>query len=289
MATATSTVDQPSFDYVRKLVFDHAAIELQAEKAYLVESRLLPIARQASLGSVSALVSKLRSEPFGSTHSAVVDAMTTNETSFFRDMHPFDVLREHVLPQLIERRAARKTLNLWSAASSSGQEIYTIAMLIREHFPMLAGWNVRLFATDINQQMVDRAASGLYSQLEVNRGLPVKLLLKYFQKVGLQWQIKDEVRKSIHFTRMNLAEKWPMLPTMDVVFMRNVLIYFGVETKRQILAKVRQQLAPDGSLFLGGAETTLGVDEAFERVNHGKTSTYRLGDKVRPAALSAKG
>jgi chemotaxis protein methyltransferase CheR len=181
-----------------------------------------------------------------------------------------------VLPDLIAARASRKTLNIWSAACSSGQEPYTIAMLLMENFPALRDWNVQIMATDLSQQMVDRARQGQFTQLEVNRGLPAQLLVKYFQRVGLHWQVKPEVQRWLKFQKANLIEPWPAMPTMDIVFMRNVLIYFTPDTKRTLLGKVKKQLASDGTLFLGGAETTIGIDDGWKRMNHGKTSTYRL-------------
>jgi len=276
MTTATPPLDLTSFAFVRKLVHDHAAIALEQDKNYLVESRLSPLARQLGLCSLHELVSQLRTRPFGDLHAQVVEAMTTNETSFFRDVHPFEALRKDVLPPLLAARSARKTLTIWSAACSSGQEPYTIAILLREHFPQLKDWNVQIHASDLSQQMVERAQTGIYTQHEVNRGLPAALLIKYFQKCGLQWQINPDLKRVVKFAQINLIQSWPRLPTVDVVFMRNVLIYFTPETKRQILGQIRKQLAPDGALFLGGAETTLGIDRLWERVDHGKTATYRI-------------
>jgi chemotaxis protein methyltransferase CheR len=279
---ATPALDTPSFEYVRKLVLDRSAIALEPGKGYLVESRLMPIARAHGHGTLTTFIDSLRRQPSGPLHTQVVEAMTTNETSFFRDIHPFDALRTIVLPQLLAARGAVKKLNLWSAACSTGQEPYSIAILLAEHFPALADWNVTIYATDLSQQVLDRAQAGQFTQLEANRGLPTALLVKYFDKVGLHWHIKPELKRRVRFLQANLIEPWPVLPTMDVVFMRNVLIYFTPETKRQILTKVRRQLAADGTLFLGGAETTLGIDEGWRRVNHGKTSTYCLASTARP-------
>jgi chemotaxis protein methyltransferase CheR len=275
MSTTTPLLDPPSYEYMRKLIHEHSAIALEPSKEYLVESRLLPLARQIGLPSVRDLVAQLRAGPFGVLHTQAIEAMTTNETSFFRDLHPFDALRKEVLPPLLAARSARKSLTIWSAACSSGQEPYSLAMLLREHFPQLKDWNVQIVASDLSQQMLDRCEQGQYTQQEVNRGLPATLLVKYFQKSGLLWQIKPEIRKLVRVVRINLNECWPSLPLMDVVFLRNVMIYFTPDTKRQILAKVRRQLAADGALFLGGAETTLGIDNNWERVNHGKTGSYR--------------
>jgi chemotaxis protein methyltransferase CheR len=279
MSTFTAQLDEPTFEYVRKLVHERSAIALEANKDYLVESRLLPLARQQGLASLRELVAQLRSRPYGDLHQQVVEAMTTNETSFYRDIHPFEALKRDVLPPLVAARSVTKSLNIWSGACSTGQEPYTIAMILAEHFPQLAGWNVQILASDLSQQVLDRAAKGEYSQLEVNRGLPATMLVKYFDRHGLSWSVKPSIRRQIRFFRANLIERWPPLPPLDIVFLRNVLIYFTPDTKRLILNKIRQALAPDGVLFLGGAESTLGIDDAWERVCHGKTSTYRLAPR----------
>ena len=275
ISTAASTLDSPTFEYVRKLVLETSAIALEPTKEYLVESRLTPLARQRGLASLNDLVARLRGEPFGELHTAVVEAMTTNETSFFRDVHPFEALKTSVLPQLIEARSRYKSLNIWSAACSTGQEPYSLAMLLAEHFPLLADWNVQIVASDLSQAVLDRAASGKFTQLEVNRGLPASLLIKYFEKDGLDWRIKAEIRRRVRFLRLNLIQSWPVLPTFDVVLLRNVLIYFNPGAKRQILQQMQRRIAGDGVLFLGGAETTLGIDDSWERVCHGKASSYR--------------
>jgi chemotaxis protein methyltransferase CheR len=276
MSTAsTASLDARSFEFVRRLVLERCSIALEETKGYLVESRLAPLAKSHGMASVSDLVWRLQSTPHSPLHEQVVDAMTTNETSFFRDVHPFDTLKATILPELIERRASRRTLNIWSAACSSGQEPYTIAIIVRDHFPQLSDWNVKIFASDFSHKMLERAASGVYSQVEVNRGLPATALVKHFQREGLNWVVKAETRNLVKFLRLNLTESWSMLPTMDLVFMRNVLIYFTSQTKRLILEKVHRQLARDGTLLLGGAETTLGLCDHFERVSVGKTTLYR--------------
>lgn len=287
IATAPSTIDTASFEYVRKLVLDRSSIALESTKGYLVESRLTPLARKQGLANVGELVAVLRRTPYGQLHDQVVDAMTTNETSFFRDLAPFEVLKTSILPELIGRRSTRRALNIWSAACSSGQEMYTIAIVLREHFPQLATWKVRIFATDLCQEMLQRAAAGVYSQAEVNRGLPAPYLVKYFERNGLQWIAKPELRQMMTVQRLNLTESWAAVPTMDVVFMRNVLIYFVPETKKLILGKVHRQLASDGTLLLGGAETTLGLDDRFARVPSGKTTIYRPSAAIglAPAAV----
>jgi chemotaxis protein methyltransferase CheR len=272
----TAVMEPSTFEYVRDLVRQHSAIALESNKGYLVESRLTPVAKQHGMDSLDAFVGSLRGKPFGRLHAQLVEAMTTNETSFFRDFHPFDALKDEVIPQLLRAREAKRTLNIWSAACSTGQEPYTLVMLLREHFPQLAGWTVRLLATDLSSQVLQKAQEGVYTQAEINRGLPAPLLIKYFDRVGLQWRIKEDVRRSVEFKRLNLIEPWPLFPQLDLVFMRNVLIYFTPTTKQQILTNVRKQLAADGALFLGAAETTIGLDDSFVRVSHGKSSMYVL-------------
>jgi chemotaxis protein methyltransferase CheR len=275
MSSTARPLDLPAFEYVRKLVREHSAIALEANKTYLVETRLLPLAHRKGLSSVDDLVRQLKSQAFGELHSQTIEALTTNETSFFRDIQPFEALRKDVLPPLIASRSASKTLHIWSAACSTGQEPYTIAILLAEHFPALHDWQIRIIGSDLAQSVLDRAQAAEYSQFEVNRGLPAPLLVKYFEKRGLHWHVKPEIRRRVSFLRINLIEPWPSFPPLDIVFLRNVLIYFELETKQQVLGQLRRRLAPDGALFLGGAETTLGIDGAWERICHGKSSTYR--------------
>lgn len=250
---------------------------LEKEKAYLVEARLAPLLRKHSFNSLTEMIAQMRGQPNNGLQRQVVEAMTTNETSFFRDIYPFELLKKNVLPELIKRRVTLRQLNIWCAAASSGQEPYTILMLLRENFPELFTWKLNFIATDISQEMLERCREGCYSQLEVNRGMPAPLLVKYFQKVGNEWQIKEELRRMIELRQMNLAQAWPILQAMDIIFMRNVLIYFDIETKKAILARVRKTLKPDGYLFLGGAETTLNLDDSFKRVQSDKTAYYQIG------------
>ncbi|MCC6510601.1 MAG: protein-glutamate O-methyltransferase CheR [Pirellulaceae bacterium] len=277
MTTATATLTGSSFTFISDLVRERSAIVLEPGKSYLVESRLSPVAREQGLHSVDELVDALRRPGAQALTRKVVEAMTTNETSFFRDLHPFEALKTSILPELINNRARERTLSIWSNACSSGQEVYTIAMILREHFPQLTGWKVRLIASDLSTQILAKARQGIFNQTEVNRGLPLPMLLKYFQKSGLTWQVKDEIRNMVEFCEINLVEAWPVLPPMDVIFLRNVLIYFSPETKKEILGKARQVLRPDGYMFLGGAETTMNLDSAFDRVTVGKATCYRIG------------
>lgn len=270
------TLSLPEFNYVCRLVLDQSAIVLEEDKGYLVESRLLPLARREGFTTINLLVQKLQAESFNGLHRQAVEAMTTNETSFFRDFHPFEALKKFVLPALIARRATERALSIWCAACSSGQEPYSLAMLIREHFPRLSGWRIHILATDLSTEILARAREGRYSQLEVNRGLPASLLIRYFQKQGCDWYLRDEIRTMVDYQILNLANAWPFLPPMDIVMIRNVLIYFGVETKKEIFAKVRRVLKPDGYFFLGAAETTFGIDDSFERVQLERSTCYQV-------------
>jgi chemotaxis protein methyltransferase CheR len=280
MAMTTQT-----FDWVRQLVLARSAIVLDEGKQYLVDSRLQPLARQFGFSSIDEFVTSMIALPFGSMHRATVEAMTTNETSFFRDNHPFEALRKEIIPELLTRRASTRQLNIWCGAASSGQESYSVAMMLREHFPQLRDWKLSFTATDLSNAILAKARSGRYSQLEVNRGLPAPLLVKYFTKDGAEWVIKEELRQMIDFRELNLIERWPAMPTMDLVMLRNVLIYFDVETKRSILRSVRRVMAPGAYLMLGGAETTMGIDDQFERVSADKSVAYRVTTSV--PALSA--
>jgi chemotaxis protein methyltransferase CheR len=270
------TIATADFAYIADLVRRESAIVLEPGKEYLVESRLLPVAREAGLDAVAGLVHRLRRGPEVELRDQVVEAMTTNETSFFRDVHPFTALADTVLPELIESRRPHRRLDVWCAAASSGQEPYSVAMLVDELLGGQAGWQTRILATDIAPTMLERTRSGVYSQLEVNRGLPVQRLLRHFERDGHQWRAKENLWSMIRTQTVNLDGAWPSMPSMDVVLLRNVLIYFDVPTKKRILARVREVLRPDGYLFLGGAETTLGLDDEYERVQVGRAPAYRL-------------
>jgi len=266
----------PEFNYIRRLVLEHSAIVLEEDKGYLVESRLLPLARREGFASLSLFVSKLQSEPVRDLHRRAVEAMTTSETSFFRDFHPFEALKKFVMPELVAQRGPAQELNIWCAACSAGQEPYSLALLLREYFPQLLSWNIHILATDLSVDILARAREGRYSQLEVNRGLPAHLLIKYFQKQGCDWYLRDDIRRMVDFQTLNLANAWPLLPLFDLVMMRNVLIYFNTETKKMILGRVRRVLRPDAYFFLGAAETTFNLDDSFERVQFDRATCYRV-------------
>lgn len=268
-------IQAQTFEFVRTLVHKRAAIVLEPGKEYLVESRLAPLARAEGFKTIDDLVQRLAATAVSPLHTKVVEAMTTNETTFYRDLHPFEALKTVILPRLIAARAATRRLTIWSAACSSGQEPVTLAMLIKEHFPELANWRVTLLATDLSSVMVERTRAGRFSQLEVNRGLPAPMLLKYFTKVGTDWLVREDIRAMIDCQVMNLATPWPVLPPMDLILMRNVLIYFDTTMKRDIFRKVRHTLAPDGYLMLGSAETTMALDDAFVRAPVGSAVVYQ--------------
>lgn len=272
-----TSISATDFDYIRELVRRESAIVLDNGKEYLAEARLQPLLRRNQLESFEDLVQLLKGDRSGNLHEAVVDALTTNETSFFRDGHPWESLKQGVLPDLIERRAANQSLTVWCAASSSGQEPYTLAMLLREAFPeIVASWRIRIMATDISDTMLERAQEGMYSQLEVNRGLPAPLLLRYFTRAGLEWQLNKEVRSMVSFSKLNLAaDLWPQLPPVDLVFIRNVLIYFDESTKRAILERAHHHLRPDGYLFLGSSETTFNLTDLYARRQIDRTICYQ--------------
>jgi chemotaxis protein methyltransferase CheR len=263
------------FDYVRKLVLESSALVLGPGKEYLVESRLNILASREGFSSLRHLIQGLHLERAGILKSKVVEAMMTHETTFFRDLRPFEILRRLVVPSIIMRRAPERSLNIWSAGCSTGQETYSIAMLLLEHFPNLAGWTVYLTGSDISKRAIDRARSGRYTQLEVNRGLPANLLVKYFQKAKGEWQINGSMRRMAVFQEINLAAPWPRLPPMDVIFLRNVLIYFDAETRRDILRRAHRLLNRDGYLFLGGSETTAGAEDRFERLPDERSTVFR--------------
>jgi len=276
------------FDYIRDLVRDRAAIVLDPGKEYLAVTRLDPVVRRAGLTSLSELVATLREDHDPALSEQVVDALTTNETTFFRDVYPFESLRSHVLPDLIDRKHRSRSLFIWSAGCSSGQEPYSVAMMIREDFPELARWQVSILGTDVSVAMLERARAGRYGQIEVNRGLPANLLVKYFRRAGPGWEIDGSIKEMVRFQHQNLVDPWPSSPPMDLVLMRNVMIYFDIATKQEILARVRDVLAPHGYLLLGTSETTLHLDDTFQRHAVGPTGWYRRKPApVGPAQINA--
>lgn len=272
---AEATVSAADFAFIANLVRQRCALVLEPGKEYLVKSRLLPLAQRHGLAGIEPLIDRLRGSDNGLT-TEVVEAMVTTETSFFRDIHPFETLKQTILPQLIEARRAQRQLNIWFAASSSGQEPYSVALILKEWFPELSGWRLNLSATDISHEMLNRSRAGRYTQVEVNRGLPTPLLLKWFRQEGAHWQLDDRIRSMVTFSPLNLAQPWPAMPRWDLVFLRNVMIYFDNDVKKVILGRVGRLLSKDGYLLLGGAETTLSLDDSYYRVVALKAGFYQL-------------
>ena len=262
------TLTAETFDFVATLVRQRSAIQLERGKEYLVESRLAPLARSAGALDVDAYVRGMRSDI--TKHDIVVEALTTNETSWFRDLNPFTVLRSTVVPDLVGR--GKFTMRIWSAACSTGQEAYSIAMILADNFPSV---RANIVATDLAEQVLAKGRSGRYTQLEINRGLPAPMLVKHFERQGPTFEISSSLRSQVVFRKHNLLDNPPAGGPFDIVFLRNVLIYFDVATKRDVLRRIRTSLAPGGYLFLGAAETTIGVDETWERLQLGASSVYR--------------
>jgi len=257
------------FNLLSKLIKDRSGLTLTKDKAYLLESRLLPVARKWNLKNLDELVMRLRTRSEAGLVRDVVEAMTTNESFFFRDIKPFDQFKQVVLPYLLQARAASHTVKIWSAACSSGQEPYTLGMMLKEDRQKLIGWNVDILATDLSTEILAKAQAGLYSQFEVQRGLPIQLLVKYFKQAGDRWQIDSAIREMVRYRPFNLLDDLSGLGQFDVIFCRNVLIYFDQPTKQMVLERMAKQLAPDGFLYLGGAETVVGITDKFQPMaNH---------------------
>lgn len=272
---AEPTISADDFAFIARLVRQRCALVLEPGKEYLVKSRLFPLAQRHGLSGIGPLVDRLRASDNGLT-TEVVEAMVTTETSFFRDIHPFETLKKTVLPQLIEARRAGRQLNFWFAASSSGQEPYSVALMLKEWFPELNDWRLNLWATDISHEMLNRSRAARYTQVEVNRGLPTTLLLKWFRQDGAHWQLDDRIRSMVTFSPLNLAQPWPAMPAWDLVFLRNVMIYFDNDVKKAILGRAGRVLNKDGYLLLGGAETTLSLDDSYRRIEALKSGFYQL-------------
>lgn len=264
------------FQYVQELVFERSAIVLSDDKHYLIESRLLPLARGLGLQNISDIIDKARRTRDRPLEDKIVEAMTTNETLWLRDIHPFMALRRVILPELIARQPPTRQLAIWSAASSSGQEIYSLAMILEDEFPQLHRRRVALLGTDLNTEMIDKARNGLYSKLEMNRGLPAAMLIRHFSQEGTGFRISETIRSRVEFMQMNLAGIWPILPKFDVIMLRNVLIYFDRPTKQRILSAAANQLAPGGYLFLGSSETMMGICDLFISDTAEGATFYRL-------------
>lgn len=267
-------IDPNDYAFLCQLLHRHSGLALGPGKEYLVQSRLAPVAASLGHAGLPALVSSLRGFPAQRDVKMVCEAMTTNESLFFRDGAPWDLLRERALPELIQARAAQRRLRIWCAAASTGQEPYSVAMTLAG-IPALNGWRVEIVGTDYSAAALDRARSGLFTHFEVQRGLPIQMLVKHFAREGDDWRISPALRQAVTYREGNLLEPFGHLGTFDLILCRNVLIYFDLPTKRQVLDRMAGQLSPDGYLFLGAAETVLGVSERWERLAGAATSVYR--------------
>jgi len=252
------------YEYLRKLLKERSGLDLSADKQYLVESRLVPLARRVGMAGISELVQKAKTGSAETLIGEVVEAMTTNETFFFRDKIPFEHLRDTMLPALLHARAARRALRIWCAASSTGQEPYSIAMLLKEMGAALSGWRIEIVATDLSQGVLEKSTAALFSQFEVQRGLPIQLLVKYFAQVGEMWQLNADVRAMVSHRQLNLLQDFSHLGSFDVIFCRNVLIYFDQDTKIGIFERLARVVEPDGFMVLGAAESVVGISDAFK-------------------------
>lgn len=277
----------PDYDYLRKCLKQRSGLVLSADKEYLVESRLLPVARKAGLATLGELVGALKTAPEGVLMTAVVEAMTTNELLFFRDKTPFEHFRTTIMPALLSARRASRAIRIWCAAASTGQEPYSLAMCVKEMERDCAGWRIDLIATDLSGEVLEKAQSGLYTQFEVQRGLPIQALIKYFTKSGEAWQIAPEIRAMVKYRQLNLLRDFSSLGTFDLVFCRNVLIYFDSDTKIDVLNRLAQATAGDGYLVLGAAETVVGLTDRFKMVAD-KRGLYVPNTAPRLASFSGK-
>jgi chemotaxis protein methyltransferase CheR len=278
------------YDFLRKFLKERSGLDLSADKQYLVESRLVPLARKAGLSGIDELVQKIRNGS-AALASDVVEAMTTNETFFFRDKVPFDHLRDVVLPELIQARASRRSLRIWCAAASTGQEPYSIAMVIKEMSAALAGWRIEIIGTDISQQVLEKSKSGIYTQFEVQRGLPIQFLVKYFKQTGEMWQINPDIRSMIQYRPLNLLQDFSSMGKFDLIFCRNVLIYFDQDMKTQIFGRLAKCIEPDGFMALGAAETVVGLTDVFkpyaDKRGLYRPNVMRAAPSIVPAMASA--
>ena len=254
------------YEFLRKFLKERSGLMLSADKQYLVESRLTPVARRVGLNGIADICAKLKLPGNEALASMVTEAMTTNESFFFRDKTPFDLFKDTMLPALTAARGSQKRLRIWCAAASTGQEPYSLAMILKEMSAQLAGWRFEIIATDLSNEVLEKAKAGIYSQFEVQRGLPIDLLLKYFQQHGDMWQLSSDIRSMVQYKQFNLLKDFGLLGQFDVVFCRNVLIYFDQPTKTDVLERLARVTAQDGYLLLGAAETVVGLTNAFKTV-----------------------
>lgn len=256
---------QPTdFEFYKDMLYKKSGLSLTPDKSYLIDSRLTPVAKAHGFDNLQAMTAKIKLAPDRELLKDIVEAMTTNETSFFRDSKPFDTFKNTILPYFLKTRVGTRRLRIWSAACSSGQEAYSLAMLLKESSNLMSGWNIEIVGTDISDDIIEQARKAEYSQFEVQRGLPIMLLMKYFTQVGDRWQLKDDIKSMVRFENFNLLDPMTRLGQFDLIFCRNVLIYFDEPLKRQVLNNMAGQMNKDGFLVLGGAETVMGFSEAFQ-------------------------
>ncbi len=277
-AQAPPDLERQDFEFLRTFLLERSAMVLGEDKRYLVASRLGPVARRYGIESISEMVHHIRQMQDSDIATSVIEALTINETLWFRDLKPFSALREELIPEVIRRNQATRRLSVWSAASSTGQEIYSVAMMIRQDFPALEGWNCSLVGTDLSATVLDKARSGRFSTLEINRGLPVQMLTRYFTRDGADYVIDESIRRMVSFSQLNLSGQWPvLLPKFDIILLRNVLIYFDNNTKERIIALISKQLAPHGYLVLGTAETMFSMSTGLVGHTVGGTKVWQKG------------
>ncbi len=254
------------FQYLRNFLKERSGLVLGEDKRYLLDSRLNPVAKEYGHATLAEMVTALRKPGSGRLADSITEAMTINESFFFRDMTPFDNFRNFMLPHMLEERAASRRLRIWSAAASTGQEGYSLAIELLEQKSKLQGWKLEILGTDLSSEALAKARAGRYSQFEVQRGMPTSMLMKYFKQVGSEWEVQAGVKSMVEFRHFNLLKDYRALGTFDIVFCRNVLIYFDRETKSDILARMAKQMAPDAYLVLGAAETIIGLSDQFQMV-----------------------
>lgn len=271
------------FELYKSLLYDKSGLVITPDKSYLLDSRLTPIAKKWNYPTLDMMTLQLRAIPDPKLVKDIVEAMTTNETSFFRDTKPFTLFQETILPHMIQTRANKKTVRIWCAACSSGQEPYSLAMILKDKEAQLKGWRFEIVATDLSEEILAQAKKGIYSQFEVQRGLPIQYLMKHFTQIGETWALKDDIKSMIKFSTFNLLEDMSRMGTFDIIFCRNVLIYFDEKTKGGILGRMDKQLTPDGFLLLGGAETVLGITDKFVPMPE-KRGLYIKNPALQPSA-----
>jgi len=276
------------FELITRVLKERSGLILNKDKAYLLESRLNPVARKWQFKGFDDLAQAIRLGKDEALLRDVTEAMTTNESFFFRDAKPFDLFREVVLPQILQERATKRSFRIWSAASSNGQEAYSLSMILKDHASKLAGWKVEIIGTDLSSEVLKKAQEGYYSQFEVQRGLPIEYLVKYFTQEGERWRVNEDIRRMVQYKQFNLLNDLASLGRFDVVFLRNVLIYFDQPTKTAVLEKVARLMPPDGFLYLGGAETVLGISDRFKLVP-GKRGIYGLMQGEAETVVRAAG